>query len=61
MHDSHEFCAYCNKGTWIKIKDYKRETVGGLRIETSTKEGNCKACGRAMCIVEIKATEEDGK
>jgi len=57
MRDSYEYCI-CGSGTFMKIKDYKRETAGEVQVETSTKEGNCKNCGKAIYIVEVKAIDE---
>jgi hypothetical protein len=58
MNDGYEFCPYCYKSTWIKCNGYNKESVGGVVMGTSTKEGKCKHCGRKMYIVEVKAIEE---
>jgi hypothetical protein len=58
MRDCFEYCNFCNAGTFMKVKDYKKESVGELLIETTTKEDKCKHCGRLIHIINIKATEE---
>jgi len=59
MMDGNEYCPYCHKFTWIKVKDFKRESIAGLQVDTSIKEGRCKLCGRLIYIAEASAIEEE--